>query len=205
MRRNEFNISARSRLALSVIVIVLSLVLVVGTAFARYQTDITGVLNYSAKAYAIFLCRGYDAANDAIIEGESSWVSSKGRNTLSFCVSNGKSRASYSADSQQIYIRLNAALSIEFGEGAEVSIIVPTGEGPAESYLGVATPIEDNTPLYNSFGAGWSFIFVDDTGEEVSWKLQGGDLSILSATVIVDGVELKDPMLMQIQVTGDNI
>ena len=205
MRRQKLNISARSQLALTVLILTLCLLLVIGSAWARYQVSETSFLNYAAKEYAsIFLWSGYDEATKVLTDGENSWETSGELKTLRFYVSNGSSD-DYSADSQQAYIRLNAALGVRNGEeNMKVMLGIAQEDGsPMLYYEGTPQLIAENTPLHKSFGAGWVFTFRDKNGKELGWTLEGGDLSVISAQLVIEGIDLQDPTLLQLQVSGE--
>ena len=67
---------------------------------------------------------------------------------------------------------------------------------------GKATRILKDSPMFSVFGEGWVFTFPDEDGKEMTWLLEGGSLSTISCQILIDGIELTDPSLLQLTVTG---
>ena len=72
-----------------------------------------------------------------------------------------------------------------------------------ENFQGSAQPIIENSPVYSTFGEGWVITFCDKENQEVSWTLDGAELSYLEAQIAVWNVEMQGTTLMQLQVIGD--
>lgn len=193
------------QLALMALLTLASVILLVSAVFARYEASSTTHLSYQAKEYAgLYLWRGINETTGTFRPGQSYWTGSGGTNELSFAVSNGTSHEDYAKESQQVYIRLFAALALQYTEGSmPVTLSVTEEDGSVNLYSGTARPIVEDTPLYETFGPGWIFLFRDEYGDEVSWPLEGGRLSALSASLTVEGVELEDTTLLQLQVSGE--
>lgn len=201
MRREQSNRVTWYQLSLIALLLLACVVLLAGTALARYRTDEVSYLNYTAKTPdSVFLWSGYNEQTRTLSAGQSSWTSS---GTLDFYISNGTVDAP-AEETQRVSVRLLASLAaLENADAMEVHLYVTQGETVTE-YVAEAVPIAEGTALYRSFGAGQTYIFRDESGAEASWTLEGGVLSVLSAQIIINGLEQPDDAaLLQLQVTGD--
>lgn len=185
--------------ALAAVLLMGCVILLVGTTFARYQMSSDPEdLAYQAKKHAtVYLWSNY------FDDSQSTWEvvnRAAGGLSMEFYVSNGTDTDDYAETDQQVTVRLAATLGIQDEEG-DVEVALRTEEG--KTYLGTAQPILENTPLYASFGAGWLYTFLDEDGEELSWTLEGGTLSVLAMQMYVQGVTVEDTSLLQLQVSGD--
>lgn len=205
MRRTTSKRRSWPQLALMALLTLASVILLVSAVFARYETSTTSYLSYQAKEYAgLYLWSGINQSTGTFRSTQSYWTENNGRNELTFVVSNGTSGYDCAEESQQVYIRLFAALALQYTEGSmPVTLGVTEEDGSVSLYSGTARSIAEDTPLYETFGPGWFFVFYDEYGEEVSWRLEGGRLSALSASLTVEGVELEDTTLLQLQVSGE--
>lgn len=187
-------------LSLEAILLVACLVLAVGAAWARFQEMTTQELGYATKEYATVYLWGVDEAG-IVSETQSNWQTKENYKSLAFCVTNGLNEAEYSAEPQQVYVRLCASSGIQGSiETMAVVLYLPqTGE----TYSGTPQKIAEGSPLYASFGSGWVFTFRDEDGEELSWTLEGGALSVLYTEIQLQNVKLDDLALLQLQVSGD--
>lgn len=177
--------------------------LLVGAAWARYQTKESQQFSYELKDYA-FVClwHSYDEGTASFRSGQSTWQTQDDRKTLSFCVSNGTAN-NYAETDQRVNIRLLVGLGVWGGaEGMDVCLNLPqTGE----RFQGNAQPIIENSPVYSTFGEGWVITFCDEEGQEIDWTLEGAELSFLEAQIVVRNVELQGTTLMQLQVMGNTL
>jgi len=181
-----------------VAVVVLSVAMLAGTAWARYQMTKAYGMQYEAKRNAsVYLGLGVDAAGN-LIKGQGTWVHADGGRVLDFVVSNGESAALYDPDPQKVSVRLVSSLGCDLS-GADVVLYVD-GEGPRQ---GRVRQIAENSPLYKSFGPGWFVEFPDADGKEATWTLEGGQLSWLSARLEIQNGELLDTTQLRLQVAGD--
>ena len=175
--------------------------LMVGVAWARYQVKESQIFSYELKDYSfVYLWHSYDEETASFRDEQSTWQTEGDRKSLDFCVSNGTA-ADYAQADQRINIRLLAGLGVRGGaEGMDVLLNLPrTGE----SFQGSAQPIVEDSPVYSTFGEGWVITFCDEEGEEISWTLEGAELSYLEGQITVRNLELQDTTLIQLQVIGD--
>lgn len=175
--------------------------LMIGAAWARYQTKNSQIFSYEQKDYSfVYLWHSYDEETDTFQSQPSTWQTEGDQRTLNFCVSNGTTE-SCAQDDQRVRIRLLVSLGAWGGvEEMDATLNLPqTGE----SFQGSAQPIAENSPICSTFGEGWVIIFCDEEGQEAGWTLNGPELSYLEGQITVQNVELQDTTLMQLQVIGD--
>lgn len=185
------------QLTLTVLLLLACMILVVGAAWARYRTEEFSFLTYQAKQPdSVSIWSGYDAQTGELTAGESSWTIYNGEGSLQFFISNGTD-SDASDENQRVIIRL---LSSPTAQELDVRLTVD-----GEAWDSDATQIAEGTALARSFGPGWMYVFRDDSGKELSWTLNGGEFSVLSARVDVTGLEQQESMtnLFQLQVIGE--
>lgn len=66
-----------------------------------------------------------------------------------------------------------------------------------------AISIKEGSPLYNTMGEGWVFVFADEQGEELVWTLEGGKQSFIPFTIQAAGMNITETSLMQLQIIGE--
>lgn len=203
MERRKSNTASRYRLYLAAILFAACLLLLAGSTWARYKTDITQSAAYAVKdAAAVQL---WSVSETGVLSTLApSWTDTEdGGKSLTFGISNGD-EDSYASETQRVYIRLCASVGIEYDENVLVELYVPDPEtGENEVYTASAKKIQPNAPLYHTFGEGWMFSFADEDGEEPCWTLQGGQLSAMTAEIVISDMEISDTALLQLQVEGD--
>lgn len=160
----------------------------------------------------------------------SGWKMVDGQAQLNFAVANGTSAQSFESRDEQVRIRLIGSLGILTGEEtATIKLVVPVQEEeipqettdpeqttePTEAteatepvvttmeFVATAVRIAENSPLYTTFGDGWMFCFLNEEGAEITWLLDGGQLSYIDMTVILENGTLTNTSLLQLQVTGE--
>lgn len=175
--------------------------LMIGAAWARYQTKHSQVFSYELKDYSfVYLWHSYDEDTASFQSQQSTWQTEGDRKTLDFCVSNGTAE-NYAQGNQRVHIRLLVSLGA-WGGVEEMDAILNLPQ-TGESFQGSAQPIAENSSICSTFGEGWVIIFCDEEGQEVGWTLNGAELSYLEGQITVRNVELQDTALMQLQVIGD--
>lgn len=232
MNRRKMNISLCS-LGLALLLTVAALVSAAGTTLARYRAEATEPITFTARPAGQIrlgqLVTGEDGGVAFVPDAQGAWEPEDGRYRLTFAVSNLITGETFAADDQQVYLRLVGTPGIWDGaETVKITLLMPaaaateaetqtpenteTAEDPEEStapeanydaFQAVATRIGVDSPLYNTFGDGWVFSFLNEDGMERSWTLEGGTLSVLEMTLTLEGTALTDPSLLQLQITGD--
>lgn len=186
MHQTKSKRSARYRLMLAAILLLACAALTVTATWARYRADEFGYLEYAVKA----------PGSISLSPETGGWVFYEDSAFLAFSV------GSDGADDRSVSIRLLASLSIAELDGEAVRLSVSDAAGTT-TCTAVAVPIEEGTALYKTFGAGRVYIFRDPDGNELSWTLEGGTDSGLSAQLEITGLSKPDnPALLQLQVVG---
>lgn len=135
-----------------------------------------------------------------------SWEMENGVARLKFAVANGNAQDSYSERNQVFVVRLLGSLGVFNGtEIAKVQLVRSSSENPEESELleATVTQINKETPLYTAFGEGWIFTFLDEQGEELLWRLNGGAFHFTEVTITIENSGMVDPSLLQLQVVAN--
>ena len=203
MERRKSNTLSRYHLCLAAMLFAACMLLVVGSTLARYKTDITQSAAYAVKdAAAVRLWSLTDAgdlsANAAV------WTDTEdGVKSLAFGISNG-TKNNYASETQRVCIRLCASVGIGYDENILVELYAPDPDtGETAVYTASAKQIQPYSPLYNTFGEGWVFRFQNADGEEPSWTLAGNCFSAMTAEIMISGIKIDNPSLLQLQVEGD--
>lgn len=198
MKQSKSILSGTTRLLLLLLACVF---LMVGAVWARYQIKDSQIFSYELKDYAfVYLWHSYDEDTASFQNQQSTWQTEGDQKTLDFCVSNGTPE-NYAQADQRINIRLLVSLGAWSGTEELDAVLNLTQTG--ESFQGSAQPIVENSPVYSTFGEGWVITFCDEEGEEVSWTLEGTELSYLEGQIAVRNTQLQSATLMQLQVIGD--
>ena len=212
MSRRKLNMFPWSA-GLAAVLIVLGLMGAVGVSYARYQVNRSESIFYTPRQpEQIYLGQMIDQDNGKAVfdpQKVGSWETVEGKSQLTFAVANGTSGKSYTQQDQQVQIRLVGSLGIWDGEKTvNVLLRVPREAKPDETepqfdeIRGKATRILKDSPMFSVFGEGWVFTFPDEDGKEMTWLLEGGSLPTISCQILIDGIELTDPSLLQLTVTG---
>lgn len=227
MNQRKPNISRWYALGLAVVLVMGCLVMSVGVTWARYRTETNQSIFYQARKPLTVYLGKMEAADDGGTvfnpAAQQSWEMMDGSLQLDFAVANGTSLESFETDDQRFHIRMLGSLGAWSGdETAAIHLVVPsqtetaedtneeaneetteeTQSSPEPSLLKATTVrIEPNTQLWNTFGDGWVFCFLDPgTGEELVWTLEGGALSCLDLAIAIEGGTLTDTSLLQLQI-----
>lgn len=135
------------------------------------------------------------------------WETGSELHKLELGVANGTSQTNYSKRDQKVRLRLVTTSGLWMGDRIpDVKLRLPNPEDP-ENFVEIkatVTEIAQGTGLYETNGPGWIYRFEQDDGE-VSWTLEGGKLSFVSITVVMNNVSLDNPSLLQPQIIADVI
>lgn len=134
------------------------------------------------------------------------WEMENGMARLEFAVANGNAQDRFSVRNQTFVVRLIGSLGVFNGTDiAKVQLVRSSSENPEESELleATVTQINKETPLYTAFGEGWIFTFLDEQGEELLWRLNGGSFHFTKVTITIENAGMTDPSLLQLQVVAN--
>lgn len=180
-------------LSMAILLVALSLVMTVGTAWGRYRTEISDKLNFQQKEISSI----YLSGGDTQLPG--TWALTSGGGELPFTVANGTSAEDVASQDLTFAVRVAA----KEGVGDKFSLSLRLDDKTI--YEGKASEIKPNSTMYKEFGPGWIYRFYDEEGVEFTSVLKGGELSKLSATLVCTGtVKDSDTSLLQIMVTAVN-
>lgn len=199
MRPEKPNRSQWYGLALMAVLLFAASTLAVGTTWARYAAGMSEPeeIRYqrAKEASSVYLMTNVEY----MLEGPGTWETDGDQRTLDFYVTNGLAEEEYAPDDQKVAIRLIGSPGF-MTEDDEVSVYL-TLDG--EVYEGTGEAILNNTPLKQEFGGGWLFTFRDADGEECTWELEGGALSVRTGQITVSADQLTDSVMLQLQVIGE--
>lgn len=209
MRPTKSNHGTKYGLAFVFLLLMACLILTVGVSFARYQyLGDPQVFGYQAKQYSsVYLGSAFDGKT--LDTTQSTWNYEENGYSMSCVVSNGSSNTSFAQEDQWVTFYLTGTLGFSAEEEPmDVSILVrkDNGDGTAEvkTCQGIAQPIQPQTPLYARFGEGWFFTFqniLSEKEEEARFLLEGGEFSMLSVTLYVQGKAM-DASMLEFQVSS---
>lgn len=201
MFRGKQNSFARSRIALIVALLSVSLILIVGVAWGRYRTGISGDITLqSRQPTGIYLYGGKNETGYTPLTDHWQVAPGGGGSSLSVLVTNTDAGAPPSRD---VHFSLRLAATQGIGEGGSwsLSLHVPEADGSVSVYPGAAQAIAENTQLYGQFGDGWVYRFYDVNGAEVEFTLPGDVLSEWQGSVVCNGTDANgNQALLQLQV-----
>ena len=154
--------------------------IMLGTAYGRYQKNLTQDIPFVVRKPATFQ-----------VTYGSGWTTQGESDYFSFSVGNrGNSEDSY------FTIRLASTVGFRY-DRAKVFLIVKNANEVDQAYEGVATKIAETSTLYQEMGEGSEYIFYDAEGEEFSWKLEGAtETSAQSFVLEIRGAN--EPNLLEI-------
>lgn len=192
MKQQNPNKTARYLLVLTVLLCVGLLIVSTGVTFARFRAEREKrVLFQVREPEQILLGTVKDekfTKNDQLI-----WKTKDGVTTLQFAIANGSSNTDYSQRDQKVYLRMIGAIGIGTGENVPqltVTFIPQRGDGTEKTIQAKVSPIAEGTALYHTYGQGWLYTFLETTvegQEELSWKLEGGELSYIDVIITIQG------------------
>ena len=208
MNRKNKNIFRWSALGLSVLLMTTALLLATGTAWARYRAEIDMLLNFKAKKPVTVSVGQIDSeTSEFTIPGELAWEMTEGQQKLRFAVANCEKADEFPKEDQRFQVRLVGGLGIWTGEApAAITLTIHADTADGEPTVVEAQPvrIQEETLMYNTFGDGWIFCFLDEDGEELSWTLEGREFSCrqMDLTIVLEDGQQISPTRLQLQVTG---
>lgn len=167
----EKNTNINKKVLLSALLLIVVVVSAFSVTFARYQKNKESVLEFTV---------GETAGFDILSDGE--WVKTEeGGRKLTFTVTNLNN-----AKDSRFKIKVLSTIALS-PETSEVMLTVANNSGVERSYTGVAVAISEEDELYEQMGPGYTFTFVDESGDEPVWELAGGTETTEEFTLNVSG------------------
>lgn len=205
MQHKRTNRGVWYRLGLLVVVLMTCLLAAAGVTYARYQiTESRSVTLQAQDPSYVYLGSLLDGN---FAPGVGRWtLNADGQQQLDFVI--GNSSLTEVAQEDQT-ARIRAIVSLGAWDGEEDLNLVLTAPVPNTDPIeyqvvkATATRISGQSPLYATFGEGWVFRFFGSDGEELSWPLEGGTLSVVSMYMTVEYADLLDTSLIQLQLIGE--
>lgn len=225
MKRWKLNISPRYFQGLAALLVIACLLLATGVTWARYRMEMDGSVYFETrKPVSVYLGRVEYSESETVPEevpdetapeelpkgefvqtDEGNWeLGEDGKLHLKFAVANGISETDFEERTQNVYLRFVGSLGAQTaGNPISLSMSIPQKDKPEElvQVKAEAVPIVPEAPLYTTFGEGWVFCFMVE-GQELTWKLKGGELSIIEMDVTLEDGTLADTSLLQLQVSS---
>lgn len=196
MNRGKVNISPWLLQGFAAMLVVICLTVAVGISFARYNAGKDADLHFEVGRNASVFLGRLDEKTGNFIREESAWERKDGGQQLHFAVSNGTSATDHVAADQQICLRVIGSPGVwKENSNAKLTLTVD-----GMKYTAVVSRIVRGSALYAAFGDGWAFSFRNDQGNELTWKLDGGELTCLEMTLSIEGAQILDTGLLQLQV-----
>jgi len=201
MSRQTPECPIRNRLGILLVIILLCLCLSIGIAYGRYRAQSVDNLPFvSDELEMVYL--GRDVSADGEVDTQpADWVQENGVYAMEFLVCNGSSETKFAERDQEVSLSLLASGALLNGEEAVVELIVPTEDGE-ETFIATVQPILKGSSYETKFGDGWVFRFLDKD-EEMTWTLNGGELSMLQAKITLADAKFVSDCQLQISVTGE--
>ena len=202
---NDLKRKVKTRLILSAAVVALAALCLVGVTVARIrQTAATEnvTLKYSFSADDVHILKagagGLPVVSGGVYTAPGGWntvSADKTDYTVSFLVSNSAAPNGASGYDQTCEVEVfvtdgayDASLTVTLTAGS----IVITGSGEE---------VAADSPLYEAYGAGRVYRFVNGAGEAYTWKLPGGSESFIPMTLAASGDGV-DPAALTVIATG---
>lgn len=183
MMRNKFKFATGIHIASIIILVLLALTLICGTALARYESQSTTELILDVQKNKQLYLLDVQTNDNGEYEVAKGWTKiTEDEYTLDFLLANGSGKADYCDYNQNAVLQLVATSGLEKADNLQLVLTVGSN-----NYTGVATEIEKDTTLYMMYGPGWIYRFYSKSGEELTWKLLGGKLSWQEMSVTATG------------------
>lgn len=175
-----------NKLGLSVVLVFVGMLLITGVAWGRFRSEIQGDQKYTPRTPSQVYLWG-EKTQDGFASLPDTWKVDGGSYEVPFAVTNGI----YGAEGQEdlfaqkdmdIFLRVAVTEGIGKAENFSVQLRMKDEEGTF--YQAIAQKIEENSPLYSTFGDGWVYVLRNNEGQEPQFTLPGGEVSCLEATLV---------------------
>ena len=199
MGRMKLDKPHKLALSVTVLLILLCMSMLVGTAWARYRYRQTTDMLFAPKTASQIYLWGNSAASGTYKPLPEDLTQSAQGNTLDFVVSNGETADKFATDDQYALVRLYGSLGLGAGENLTATLRVD-----GVTYTAVARPVDVDSPVHTSFGEGWVYCFVDAEGNEPRWLLEGNALSEKQMQLTLNTRAGLDSSLLRLWVTSQS-
>ena len=198
VERVKMDRAYRIALALAVVVLLVSILLATGTAFARYRFRQTSELLFAPKTSEEVYLWGGVVEEDGFLPLPGEFTTDENGQNLTFLIANGTDEENFAQETKRVQIRMACTLGL--GAAKNLTASLTAGE---EIYSAVARKIDENSPMHKTFGEGWVYVFVDAEGEELQWALEGGRLSVARMKLTVQASGGAAASMLQLLVTAE--
>lgn len=154
------------------------LILIFGTAYARYEENVSKELKftYQAQSEQIYIT--------TVESSEAALAAAAGENTqvIEFVLSNGTNEEKHCTYDQIASLAMFATSGIENPE----NFVITLHDGGI-SYTAKCQETLKGSAFYEMYGPGWVYRFYNDAGEEVTWHFSGMHLIQRHMFITVEG------------------
>ncbi|MBO5159526.1 MAG: hypothetical protein J6B94_08045 [Lachnospiraceae bacterium] len=154
------------------------LILIFGTAYARYEENISKELNftYQAKSDQIYIT--------TVESSEAALAAVTGENTqvIEFVLSNGTKEEEHCTYDQIASLAMFATA----GMGNTENYVITLHDG-GNSYTAKCQEVLKGSAFYEMYGPGWVYRFCNDAEEEVTWQFSGTNYIQRQMFITVEG------------------
>jgi hypothetical protein len=196
-----------NKLGLSMVLLFVGLLLFVGVTWSRYRTQLQADLQYTPHQSSQIYLWGERTENGGFSQLPDTWRVENGTYEVPFTVTNGIAGKDGQADlfaSKDLGISVRIAVTDGIRDPGNFSVQLRLNDAQGTFYQGVAEKIQEDSPLYSTFGDGWVYTFHTTEGKEPRWTLNGGSVSSFEATLIYEvQSDTIDYSMMQMQVVAD--
>lgn len=200
------HIAQWSKLGLSLVLLFMGVLMIVGVAWGRFRSDIQGDQKYTPRVPSQVYLWG-EKTDDGFAQLPDTWKVDGGSYEVPFTVTNGiygtgEQEDLFAQKDMDIFLRIAVTEGIQDGENFSAQLRLKDETGTF--YQATAQRIEEDSQLHSTFGDGWIYVFRNNSGQEPSFTLKGGQVSCLEATLIY---EVKPDTIgysmMQLQVVAE--
>ncbi len=190
-------------LKILLLLLIACIVLAVGVTYGRYQSSIAAasfnVTAVPADSFGVFggVLNG-ENAESSWSALDSGWYLTDDGAKLQFFVTNGDSIQKFSQRDRTYSIKI---VSSTADDPLNVTLSYIDDKGNTMELPANPERIKEGSSLYDSYGEGWVYSFLDMSSNEVEFLLEGAKFSYRNFTLNVSGAS--DPSLINLIVTGN--
>ena len=201
MKKIFNNRSATLRIVLSVLLVAAAAVTVATTSFARIRITERSVgqidMDYAFASDSVWLLANARDGNGQFTDtpvtdtdglhyrAPGNWTlisEDQSVYQLTFLTSNEREIGHPAEYDQDVFIEVFVSQGIPNASSLIIQVETNTG-----AFLATGEAVEENSALYLSYGPGWIYRFTSSAGEAITWRLAGGQSSMIPMKVTVWG------------------